>query len=398
MRSYYSTLATLLLASAMGASAQGPLALQNNQADHKDAAPVTYSVGLGGGYDRLNYKSKEADGADIDSAFMQGSLGATFNGIDEQTPWSLGLDFGSIYYFDDTSSGDNTDYSGKISFNISHAASQRLKINDSFYATYEVEPNFGIGASTSRRNGQYLYGYNNFAISYAWSERFSTTTSYTVDTIQYDDGAIGKSEDRISHLVSQQFSWAHSKTTSWVGEYRYRTTLYDHAGDNDYISHYVLAGIDQAWSERTTGSIRAGAEFYSSDRSDKTAPYGELTISHRSTEKTSFQLYSSVGFDGSELGAFDSRRSYRTGINASHRATERFTVNGGLNYAYSDFTGAGDAPDITEHELSATAGIGYRIWDNISLDASYSHSLINSDDDFRDYSRDRVSLGVQASF
>jgi len=41
----------------------------------------------------------------------------------------------------------------------------------------------GLALSTAMRNGQYFYGYNNFAVSYAWSERFSTTTSYTADAI-----------------------------------------------------------------------------------------------------------------------------------------------------------------------------------------------------------------------
>ncbi len=397
MNSFQSALAIITFAGVHSACAQGPLALQRNNLDHKDAAPVTYSAGLGVGYDHLDYKAGGST-SDIDSAFMQGSLGATFNGIDEQTPWTVGLDFGSLYYFDDASSAESTDYSGRISFNISHAASQRLKFTDSLYATYEVEPNFGVGASTARRNGQYFYGYNNFAVSYAWSERFSSNTSYTVDTIRYQDGDIGKFEDRLSHLISQQFSWAHNKTTSWVGEYRFRTTMYDTASTSDFISHYVLAGIDQAWSERTTGSLRAGAEFYSSERSDETAPYGELSITHRSSEKTSLQLYSSVGFDGAELGAFGSRYSYRTGVNATRKVSDRLTLNGGVSYVYSQFKGDGTATDVSEHELSATAGLGYRIWDNISLDASYSHSLINSDDDFRDYNRDRVSLGLQASF
>jgi hypothetical protein len=397
MRSTHLTLATALLAIIHSASAQGPLALQSNRFDHKDAAPVTYSAGLGVGYDHLNYKAGDPSN-DIDSAFMQGGLGATFNGIDEQTPWGLGLDFGSIYYFDDTSRNESTDYTGRVSFNISHAATQRLKFTDNLYATYEVEPNFGVGATTARRNGQYLYGYNNFAVSYAWSERFSSNTSYTADTIRYQDKDIGKLEDRLSHLVAQQFSWAHSKTTSWIGEYRIRSTNYDTASNADYISHYVLAGIDQAWSERTTGSVRAGAEFYSSDRTDETAPYGELTISHRSSEKTTFNLYSSVGFDGSELGTFGSRYSYRTGLNVTHQVSDRFKVNGSLNHIYSEFKSDGASANVTEHELSATAGLGYRIWDNVSLDASYSHSLINSDDEFRNYDRDRVSLGLQASF
>lgn len=219
-----------------------------------------------------------------------------------------------------------------------------------------------------------------------------------MDTIHYDDSAIGDFEDRISHLVSQQFSWKHSPTTSWVGEYRYRTTMYKSNSSADFMSHYVLAGIDQAWSERTTCSLRAGAEFLSSDRTNQTAPYGELTLDHRASEKTTLRLYSSLSFDGAELRNNASRYSSRTGIDATTQVSDRLRINGGLSYVNSTFDGQGVSPDVTEHQLSLNAGIGYRIWDNVSLDASYSHALIQSDDELRDYSRDRISLGVQASF
>jgi hypothetical protein len=217
-----------------------------------------------------------------------------------------------------------------------------------------------------------------------------------VDGIKYQDSDIGDFEDRVSHLISQQFSWAWTHTTKIVGEYRFRYTQYQRSS-SDYMSHYVLAGIDKAWSERTNGSFRAGAEFYSNDRTDKTAPYAEGSLNYAVSKKTTASVYASVGFDGSELGNSDARYTYRIGANATHRLTERLSLNADANYAYSTLSSTG-VPDYNEHELSASAGIGYRFWDNVSLNANYSYSVLSSDDVQRDYNRNRVSLGLNATF
>jgi hypothetical protein len=383
-----------LTASVSFASAQGLLSLQS-QADFKKPEPLTVTTGVGVGYDTLNYKASNAN--DIDSLFVRAGAGLTYSKADQISPYDLGVDFGAIHYLDDTNRTQDTDYSARAVFNISHAASERLKFVNNFYLSYEVEPNFGLGASTALRNGQYFYGYNNFAASYAWSERFSTTTSYTIDGIKYDDSQIGQMEDRLSHLISQQFAWAWTKTAKIVGEYRYRTVDYRHA-NTDYHSHYLLAGVDKAWSERTNGSFRAGAEFYSSQRSDKTAPYFEASLSHATSERTTLQVFTSVGFDGSEIGNYGSRYSYRLGASATHQVSKKLRINGGVNYAYSTFDGIGLAPDVNEHEFSATAGLGYQVWRNVGIDANYSYTILSSDDSVRDYDRNRVSLGLSAQF
>lgn len=394
MRPLFSLIAVTLVLGTTIASAQG-LASVRNRADFGDHSPTTYSAGVGVGYDKLNYKNSNS--SDIDSSFIQGSLGATFSDRDKVSPWDLGLNAGIVNYFGSTNNGDDTDYSARVVFDFTHAFSERLKLTNNFYLSYEVEPNFGLGASTALRNGQYFYGYNNFAVSYAWSERFSTTTSYTVDAIKYDDSAIGNLEDRFSHLIAQQFSWAHTSTLKFVGEYRYRTVQYDRA-NSDFTTHYALAGIEKAWSERTNGSFRAGASFYKSSRKNDTAPYFEAALHHQTSDKTTLTAFTSYDFDGSELGSYGSRTSLRVGAEANYRMTKRLSLNGGMNYTHSNFAGSATTGDVSEHELSATAGIGYQLWDNVNLDATYSHTLLNSDDSNRDYTRDRISLGINANF
>ena len=379
------------------ASAQGLLSLKS-QENLRESQPLAFTLGASGGYDRLDYKAPSNSPQDIDSFFIQGNVGAVYSDADAQTPWSVGADFGVLNYLDDLRGTDDTYYNARLAFNVVHKASQRLRLANNFYATYEVEPDYAIGASTALRNGQYFYGYENFAVSYAWSERMSTTTSYTLDGIRYQDDDLASSEDRLSHIIAQQFSYSISRNTKLVGEYRYRITDYDSA-PNDYTSHYILAGIDQAWSERTTGTFRGGAELYESDRVEETAPYFEVGIDHATSKKTSVHFYGAVGFDGAELGDYDSRYAYRTGVTANHRVTDRLAVNGGVHYVHSDYEGNGvSTQNVTEQQVNASAGLAYRLWNNVSMDANYSYTLLNSDDELREYDRNRVSLGLSAQF
>jgi hypothetical protein len=206
----------------------------------------------------------------------------------------------------------------------------------------------------------------------------------------------------MSHTFGQQISYALTRTTKLVGEYRYRITDYRHTPPGelnpDYTSHYLLAGVDQAWSERTNFSLRAGAEIYESDRSDETAPYVEASITYAISHATTARFYAQAGFDASELGSFDSRYSYRAGVVADHQFTSRLAGSAGVHYIHSDFDGNSQVDSGNQDEVNTSVGLTYNFWNNLSLDANYSFTTISSDTDLDDYDRHRVSVGVNATF
>jgi len=386
----------LVFISAHLTNAQGLVGIQNYSTDFSQDQPWTWSISGRGGYDNLDYSAPGYDS--FQSSYIQGGLGAIFTEVDPTTSWSTAIDLGAIQYLDDTAGYDQIFYNARVAFNLSHQISQRLRFSDNFYTTYGCQPNIAMGGTTNLFDGQYLYGFNNFNVSYAWSQRFSTTTSYTVDGIRYDDEIISASEDRLSHLVAQQFSYAVSKRTSLNVEYRYRTTRFQNSRSRDFSSQFALAGVDHAWSERSTGSFRAGAEFFKSDRINNIAPYSEVAMNYAIARRTQARWFGSVGFDGAELQSFDSRHSLRTGVNLSHQITKKFGVNAGLQYAYSDFDGSGPIVDVTEHSLMLSAGVNYQIHENLAVDASYNYSTLMSDDVVREFQRNNVSLGLTASF
>jgi opacity protein-like surface antigen len=391
-------IAACLLCSGMSAYAQGLVAIQNYSGDFTEDEALRWSLSTRGGYDYLDYTLSAPGYDNFESFFVQAGLGATYTEADPTTPWSFAVDLGAVHYLDDIPRFDDTFYNARVAFNIAHQISQRLKISNNFFLTYEAQPNLALGGTTTLFNGQYLYGFNNFNVSYAWSQRFSTTTSYTVDGIMYEDELVSDAEDRLSQLVAQQFAYALTKRTSLTAEYRYRYTQYRTADDRDFQSHFALAGVDHAWSQRFTGSFRAGAEFFRSERANKTAPYGEVALNYSVARQTQARWFGAAGYDGAELASYESRYSLRTGVNVNHQINKKVGVHAGVQYAYSDFDGGSITPDVAEHSLLLSAGVSYNITENLALDAAYTYSVLSSDDPAREFQRNNVSLGLTASF
>jgi len=393
-------IALAFLLGTLGANAQGLVGIQNYSGDFQGDEPLTWSLTTRGGYDHLDYNLSAPGFESFESYYAQGGLGMTYTDADPTTSWSTAIDLGAVYYFDNIPRYDDTFYNARIAFNIAHQISERLKISNNFYLTYEAQPNIAQGGTTTLFNGQYLYGFNNFNVSYAWSQRFSTTTSYTIDGISYEDDFVSDAENRLSHLIAQQFSYAATRKTSLTAEYRYRTTRFNTAQNRDFDSHFALAGIDHAWSERLTGSFRAGAEFYKSDRASNTAPYAEVAMNYSLDRRTQVRWFGASGYDGAELALYESRYSLRTGVNATHQLTKKIGLYGGAQYAYSDFDGGGSktVADVAEHTLLLSAGVSYQLLENLTVDASYNYSVLSSDDAAREFTRNNVSLGLTATF
>lgn len=377
--------------------AQGLVAVQNYSADFKNEIPFQVNVTAQGGYDTLNYKANPL--GSFESWFLQAGIGAVYTRPDQTTPLSFSLDTSVVNYIDGMPRFDDTFYNVRASLNFEHRFSERLRISNNMLLTYGMEPNnaFGFGGSTTLWNGQYFYGYNNFNVSYAWTPRFSTTTSYTIDGTIYDDDVIGNAENRYSHLFAQQFAYALNQQTSLTAEYRYRMTIFDSAPTKDYHSHFALVGVDHAWSSRTSGSVRVGAEFYENDRVSNTAPYAEAALNYTVDRQTYARWFASLGYSGAELSGSSSRYGLNTGLQVNHQINKRLSVNGGVSYAYSTFDNPGGV-DGREHSIFLNAGLGYQVLDNLMLNAQYSYSTLNSNDVLREFDRHRISLGATASF
>ena len=83
------------------------------------------------------------------------------------------------------------------------------------------------------------------------------------------------------------------------------------------------------------------------------------------------------------------------------------SLNGGIDYIPTDYQSGvyvdgpnegASAPDGDEDLINAYIGVSVRFNDFLTGSASYNFTDSSSDDDRRDYNRNRISVGLSAEF
>jgi hypothetical protein len=254
----------------------------------------------------------------------------------------------------------------------------------------------------NRPTGGQFFVSNNLWASYNWTTRFSTVTSYSTNWISYDDASL-ESEDNTQHVFSEQFRYGLTRKTTATLEYRFSFTDYPHNPAAESNSHFILLGVDRPLGRFLTMSLNAGAEFRSYDGplGNATSPYGEASVVYLAKKNTTFRFYYRAGLEDTGRAGTQSSFSHRGGVSMSHQFGHGISANLAVDNINSSFTrGTSGQKDQTENTFHASAGVNYyrHLWRRFGLNASYTFSLVSSDDELSDYSRHRVSLGVSANF
>jgi hypothetical protein len=227
-----------------------------------ESSPFQVSVSVRGGYDdNVNLSSFD----EVESFFTNAGVEVRYNFGGPRTQMSLTAGAGITYYFDRDEDNEFVDLGGeddfedydinlRLGFSITHKATPRLTLAATLHASYLSQPDFTtFNTSTitiGRQSQDFFITNNRFAIGYAWTPRFSTVTSYTLNYIDYDDEIISLFEDRFEHTIGNEFRFLVLPTTTVVAEYRFGVVDYTDAENRDSTSHFLLA-------VSTTASARA---------------------------------------------------------------------------------------------------------------------------------------------
>jgi opacity protein-like surface antigen len=360
--------------------------------------PFTTTIGVGGGWDDNMNTSASAP---QESAYFNTGVGAVYGIVNSKTTSiNLGGNFSWIHYFDPAPNTKKDYYDARFTLNAMHRVGPRLTLVNNSYLAFEIEPDYLVGASGARRTDQYLYGYTRTAAEYAWTRRLATVTAFTLTGIDYkDDPITSATEDRLTYIVGNQFRYLLNRQTTITQDFRWLHTSYDTLPRtvDDYI---VTMGLDHVFSPRLSSSFAAGVAFNrDSVGGNKTNPYADLLVTYRAAEKTTLTWANNLGFDQNEIALYSSRYSWRSGLTLAHQITPYISGRVGVGFVYSDFNGLqGVTTSTDENSITVNAGLAYRIFDNTDVNVSYNYTKYTSDDIFRDYSRNRVSLGLTATF
>jgi hypothetical protein len=358
--------------------------------------PVKILASISGGYDdNVNTLQSSKQG----SAFTSGNVILDYTFGDPRLQLVLNAGGGGSYYYEHVN-GQNYDIDLKGALGITYKSSPRLTLGSTVLVDYLTEPNFDAPGGLNTRSGNYLYTTDKIFVSYSLSQRFSTKTSYTFEAYNYDNNAVGAFSNRISDTFGNEFHFQLVPTTSLVAEYRYGIVTYQNAA-LDSNTHFALGGIDHIFNPRLSASLRGGAEFRSyKDDGDRNSPYFEGTVTYVLGKRVSVSWNSHYGLEEPDLTGFQSRKTFRTGLQTKFNVTSRISSNIDLYYVHDDYQVSGMvvSPGFIENTFDGNLSLRYAITPLLGVQAGYHYTDIRSDAQFRQYSRNRVSAGISLTF
>ncbi len=361
--------------------------------------PVKVTVSVNAGYDT---NVGTSDIAQQNSFYSSASLSLSYPFGTERTRGNISTSASVTYYDNGEDGGFQYDPNLGLQFSLAHDISPRLTLNSAVYLRYGIEPDFALGLGENRRSGNYFTTADSLSASYAWYERFSTVTTYTLNVVRYDDDAVGQFLNRWDHGFAQQFRFLLLPVTTIVGDYRLSVSQYQGDGQ-DSFAQFFLIGIDHTIGPHLQGSIRGGAELRSSDQSEDTfTPYGEASLSYAIGERTSVSWNARYSKADSNSIFASSRTSFSTGLQMRFGLTPR--ISGTLAAYYNNDQNEGrkisffQFPSFTEQSFDIGGDLTYAISPRWSASAGSHYTQVSSDFNGRDYGRARYYGGLNYSF
>jgi Putative beta-barrel porin 2 len=349
--------------------------------------PFLVSVSVRGGYDDNISTSNFNRQA---SWFTNTGISASYTFGSPRTRFDLTAGAGVTYYLQ------------HVNFSLTHKATPRLTLSAVVYATYQQEPDFSLVLGLNRRSGNFFYTNDKFTVSYLWTPRFSTATSYTLGAIHYDNSGVGVFEDRFENTLGNEFRFLLWPTTTAVAEYRFEIVSYDDIS-RDSTTNFFLAGFDHSFSPRFNISFRGGAEFRNYDAGgDSGSPYFEGTLNYALGKDTSVAWTNRYAIEEPDVLLNPSRTTFRTGLRLKHNFTARISGTLAAYYEHDAYDAINSFPTISpgfnEDSFDLALSVRYAITRYLAIEAGYNHTEVVSDDFFREYSRNRIFAGLDLTF
>ena len=342
----------------------------------------------------------------------------------EQTFVSLGYTYGLKWYED--RSPHDTDQSHIFDGKLRHQFNPRHDINieDSFVLSDEptVAESNGIITSPTRTESSILHNRGSIEDNFSLSQNIGLSFGYMNHWYDYEQenvpGGFGSRSallDRLEHYIRGDFRYAFNPTL--VGVVGYTFNLNNYTGDElispgvkssirDSYSHFGYVGADYDITAQLRLTGRAGIQYtdYHEANESETNPYIDIAATYKYLPGSTVQVGIRHIRNATDVSAVDLKGqptldAETTALYAivSHRITPAFTGSLIGQYQNSTFNG-GRNDDDSEDLWLVGVNFEYRFSQHWSADAGYNYDKLSSDIANRGYDRNRVYLGVRATY
>ena len=260
------------------------------------------------------------------------------------------------------------------------------------------------------------------------TDQLSLVLGYSNTLYDFSDtgpGSLSALLDRMEHLATINLRWqVLPSTVALVG---YQFGMADYTGDDHTLiassvpgvdllskerntySHYIYVGIDHSFNPQLETSVRIGAQvidYYNLkvDTHTDVSPYADANITYRMTPDSAIQLgvrHSQIATDAAAL----SQENTTVYGSISYKLLPQLTAAALGQFQYNTFQdgttmlGSADSfKDQTENFWLAGVNLTYEINRFLGVEAGYDYDHLDSDLAFRSFTRNRVYVGLRATY
>jgi len=421
-----------IIASA-GVAALGAVSLQAAYAPGlspvEKSKPWTISASLRGFYDDNYLTQSKAN--ERDSFGIELSPSLALNLALDQTLIGFSYQY-SLRWYEDRSQ-NSADHSHQARFKLNHAFNERFKIEvkDDFVVAQEPQVIDPSGAVTTplRNDGNNLRNIARVGLNAEITPVIGLDVSYQNSIYDYDDTGPGSRSallDRMEHLGNINGRWQAAQNTAALFGYMYGAVGYtsnDSVAENapyvpgtntdpatrDSTSHTLYVGADQIFTSKLDASLRLGVEFtdypdaVAGMEDNSTSPYVDGMATWTYNPGSYLRLGLRVDRNATDVafvgGAQPTQDQLSTAAYASinHRITPKLTGSALGHFQHSTFNG-GTADGLSDNLFMAGLNLSYQINAFLSTEAGYNYDRLDSDLAGRSFTRNRVYIGVRATY
>ncbi|MDB9742040.1 hypothetical protein OAB00_04245, partial [Akkermansiaceae bacterium] len=278
------------------------------------------------------------------SATIGAGISLTGGRVLKRSDFTVGLDYGANYYFDDPSNVATDTSRLSHDLNLSAAYGRRinkkLTLSTSANVSYGLEPVYSYGIANDRTINEVFSWTSDVSFGYTVNRNFGIYSGVTFSGISFDneDNADG---DRITYTPYIQGRYRLNNFNYLTGSYRY--SFSENIAFNNAESHIVTLGIESKLNRSTSITARVGAQFRDVDQGDSyVSPYAEFGVRHRFNEKfylNGFLKYSISDYS-TDFGNqyYERNNDFRVSIDSSYKLRPNLTLHAGLDYINNDYS------------------------------------------------------------
>jgi uncharacterized protein (PEP-CTERM system associated) len=207
--------------------------------------------------------------------------------------------------------------------------------------------------------------------------------------------------DREEHTLSEEFRFELLRDTILVADYRFLAVDYVTA-PQDSMTHFILGGVEHAFSSRLQAQARAGVSFRSFDQGgSETDPTFEGSLNYLPGRHSSLSWTMRYGVEEGNTIGLSGQTTFRTGLQFQYAFTQRLSTSLGFYYTHSDQSDSILSPGLQSSSSDAydfSIGLRFQVSRHVDVDMAYQYTEQSGGNGIQNYSRNRVSAGLNIAF